>query len=484
MNRKKKQEVRTKNMRVVVFIFIFTLCNCISVLLALEKPVDFRHGPLKVSENKRYLVHEDGTPFFYLGDTAWELFHRLNREEADQYLENRAAKGFSVIQAVALAELDGLNTTNPYGHKPLINNDPTKPKVKAGPNNDYWDHVDYIVNKAKSLGMYIGMLPTWGDKWNKKWGKGPVVFNFKNAEIYGKWLGNRYKDKPIIWILGGDRPVESDEQSKIVRAMALGLRQGDGGCHLMTFHPTGGQTSSEWFHNDDWLDFNMHQTGHKDRGSWNSITEDYQRIPTKPVIDGEPLYEDHPINFDPMKFGFSSDWHIRRLAYWHLFAGACGHTYGCHNIWQMFAPGRHPISWAHRYWYESLDMWGASDMTHVRNLMLSRPFVTRIPDQSLIASDVGGGDGRLSATRDESGSYAFVYIPLGTPVKVNLDTLSGKTIKVWWYDPRHGTAVKVGTFPKQGFKEFIPPIKGKGNDWVLVLDDAAKKYPIPGRRLK
>ncbi len=284
--------------------------------------------------------------------------------------------------------------------------------------------------------------------------------------------------------MGGDRPVESDEQSKIVRAMALGLRQGDGGCHLMTFHPTGGQTSSEWFHNDDWLDFNMHQTGHKDRGSWNSITEDYQRIPTKPVIDGEPLYEDHPINFDPMKFGFSSDWHIRRLAYWHLFAGACGHTYGCHNIWQMFAPGRHPISWAHRYWYESLDMWGASDMTHVRNLMLSRPFVTRIPDQSLIASDVGGGDGRLSATRDESGSYAFVYIPLGTPVKVNLDTLSGKTIKVWWYDPRHGTAVKVGTFPKQGFKEFIPPIKGKGNDWVLVLDDAAKKYPIPGRRLK
>ena len=224
MNRSKRQEVRRKPMRIVVFVFIFTLCSCISVSLALEKPVDFRHGPIKVSENKRYLVHEDGTPFFYLGDTAWELFHRLNREEADQYLENRAAKGFSVIQAVALAELDGLNTPNTYGHKPLINDDPTKPKVKAGPNNDYWDHVDYIVNKAQSLGMYIGMLPTWGDKWNKKWGKGPVVFNYKNAEVYGKWLGDRYKDKPIIWILGGDRPVESDEQGKIVRAMALGLK--------------------------------------------------------------------------------------------------------------------------------------------------------------------------------------------------------------------------------------------------------------------
>jgi len=484
MNRINRHKVINKTMKIIAIVFVFILCGHKPVSLAVEKPVDFRHGPLEVSENKRYLVHEDGTPFFYLGDTAWELFHRLDREQADQYLENRAEKGFTVIQAVALAELDGLNIPNPYGHKPLIDNDPAKPKTKSGPNNDYWDHVDYVVNKTQSLGMYIGMLPTWGDKWNKKWGKGPVVFDSSNAKIFGTWLGNRYKDKPIIWILGGDRPIESDAQAKIIRAMAFGIKKGDGGKHLMTFHPTGGQTSSQWFHNDDWLDFNMHQTGHKDRGSWDSITKDYQRTPIKPVIDGEPLYEDHPINFDPMKFGFSADWHIRRLAYWHLFAGACGHTYGCHNIWQMYAPGRNPISWAHRYWYESLDMWGASDMTHVRNLMLSRPFVTRVPDQSLIASDIGDGNGRLSATRDESGSYAFVYTPLGTTVKVHLDKLSGTTITAWWYDPRHGTAVKIGSFEKQGVREFKPPIKGKGNDWILVLDDAAKTYPVPGKCLE
>src|SRR5688572_22216910 len=83
---------------------------------------------LKVSENKRFLVHADGRPFFYLGDTAWELFHRLNRPEVDTYFEDRAKKGFTVIQAVALAELDGLNTPNAYGHRPLVDNDPTKPK--------------------------------------------------------------------------------------------------------------------------------------------------------------------------------------------------------------------------------------------------------------------------------------------------------------------------------------------------------------------
>ncbi len=114
---------------------------------------------LKVSDNKRFLVKADGAPFFWLGDTGWELFHRLNREDADRYLKNRADKGFTVIQAVALAEFDGLNTPNAYGHRPLVDNDPAQPDVKDGANNDYWDHLDYVVRKADSLGLYIGFLP-------------------------------------------------------------------------------------------------------------------------------------------------------------------------------------------------------------------------------------------------------------------------------------------------------------------------------------
>ncbi len=461
---------------------VLAALSCLLPALAAAEGVDFGHGPLKVSENGRFLVHADGTPFFYLGDTAWELFHRLDRAEASRYLENRAAKGYTVIQAVALAELDGLNTPNPYGYRPLVDNDPTRPDVKEGPNNDYWDQVDAVVEKAESLGMYIGLLPTWGDKWNKKWGQGPVVFDPQNAEIYGRWLGRRYKDAPnIIWILGGDRPIENDTQRAIVEAMARGVKAGDDGRHLATFHPTGGRSSSEYFHNADWLDFNMHQTGHKDRGSWESIAKDYNRTPVKPVLDGEPLYEDHPINFDPLKYGFSVAWQVRRLAYWHVFAGACGHTYGCHNIWQMYAPGRSPISWAHHYWDESLDLWGARDMGYVKNLMLSRPYLTRIPDSSIVASDRGKGDGYVNATRDSQGSYAFVYTPLGLPVTVHLDQLSGPKTKAWWYDPRHGTATEIGVFDKQGTREFKPPIRGKGNDWVLVLDDARRDFAPPGQ---
>src|SRR5581483_1015563 len=161
---------------------------------------------LRVSDNKRFLVTADGRPFFWLGDTAWELFHRLNREEAVIYLDNRAARRFTVVQAVALAELDGLNTPNAYGHRPLRNNDPATPDVKDGPENDYWDHVDFVVNEAASRGIYVALLPTWGDKWNIDRGAGPEIFTPQNAETYGRWLGARYRTTSnIIWVLGGDR---------------------------------------------------------------------------------------------------------------------------------------------------------------------------------------------------------------------------------------------------------------------------------------
>ena len=103
---------------------------------------------LKVSENHRFLVTEGGAPFFWLGDTAWELFHRLNREDATRYLENRAKLGFNVVQAVAIAEIDGVSDPNAYGFLPLTDQDPARPAVQEGPENDYWDHVDFIVKKA------------------------------------------------------------------------------------------------------------------------------------------------------------------------------------------------------------------------------------------------------------------------------------------------------------------------------------------------
>ena len=435
--------------------------------------VDFTHGLLRISGNNRFLMHADGSPFFYLGDTAWELFHRLKREEAERYLENRRQKGFTVIQAVVLAELDGLNTPNAYGEKPLVNNDP------ASPNEAYFQHVDYIVQKAKEKGLFIGMLPTWGDKVSKEWGVGPVIFNASNARIYGRFLGTRYKDQPnIIWILGGDRKGEGVED--VWRQMAQGLKEGDAGTHLKTFHPMGGNSSSAWFHSDVWLSFNMLQSGHERRDLENCrmVAADFRREPVKPCMDGEPRYEDHPINWKPEN-GWFDDYDVRQAAYWAIFAGAHGHTYGCHDIWQMMAPGRTPISFARNNWYNVLDLPGAWDMLHVRSLMESRPYFQRFPDPSLLEAGHGAGPRHSEACRGND--YLFVYLPAANRITLQMGKISGKEVQAWWYSPRDGKAVSIGTFPNEGKKQFTPPAgPDRGSDWVLVVDDLSKKYPAPG----
>jgi hypothetical protein len=267
-----------------------------------------------VSENGRFLVNGEGEPFFWLGDTAWELFHRLDRDEVDRYLEDRAGKGFTVIQAVALAELDGLRTPNAYGHVPLIDLDPTRPDVREGPDNDYWDHVDYVVAKAESLGLFVALLPSWGDKWVlMSWGKGPIVFDEANARVFGEWIGRRYAGRSIVWVMGGDRAIASDTHRAIIAAMATGVRAGDGGAGLMTFHPPGGSGSAEWWHDAPWLDFNMRQNGHGVVYTTYARTlDDYRRTPVKPVLDAEPVYEDHPIAFRSSEYGNSVAADVRR----------------------------------------------------------------------------------------------------------------------------------------------------------------------------
>lgn len=415
--------------------------------------------PARVSDNRRFLLDQKDAPFFWLGDTAWELFHRLDRDETQYYLQKRAAQGFTVIQAVVFAELDGLRVPNRDGEVPLVDFDPTKPNQK------YFAHVDWVLQRANELGLCIGVLPTWGDKWNQKWGAGPEIFTPENATIYGEWLGLRYRDAGIVWIVGGDRPIENETHRAIVENMASGLRRGDGGAHLITFHPCGQQTSSQYFHESNWLDFNMWQTGHRrGRDSYNSIAHDYLLTPPKPCLDGEPGYEDHASDFQ-LKNGYLNDYDVRRSLYWALFAGACGHTYGCHPIWQMWEPGREPITWVRRSWREALDLPGGSQMQHARKLLESRAILTRIPDQSLILSDNPDGDAHHVATRDEEGSYALVYFPTSTPAQIDLSKIGSENVRASWFDPRTGETLRAGEYSGHE-AEFTPPAD---EDWVLLL---------------
>lgn len=422
---------------------------------------------LQVSPCRRYLMHDDGTPFFYLGDTAWELFHRLDRQEAELYLTTRAQQGYTVIQAVALAEFEGLTVPNSYGRLPLRQTDgqydPTQPDTDG--QYSYWDHVDHIVGRAGQLGLYIGLLPTWGDKVNKMWGQGPEVFTVENARAYGRWIGARYRDaENIIWILGGDRPLE-ERHRDIYRAMAQGILEADTN-HRMTFHPCGEQSSYDHVGGEAWMDFHMLQTGHGlgHYDCWRALRRTLDLDRSRPALDGEPRYEDHPACF---KTAYNVLWDaadVRNSAYWSVFEGACGHTYGNHSIWSFT---KEPTEYFRYRWQETLHHEGAVSMGHLRKLVESRPYFQRRPAPELVRDD---DDVLNHAAACRGEGYAYIYSPQGLPLTVQMGVLPGGAALVSWFNPRTGQESLQTVVPNRGKSTFVPPTGGRGQDWVLVLD--------------
>ncbi|WP_210490143.1 glycoside hydrolase family 140 protein [Rufibacter aurantiacus] len=428
---------------------------------------------LKVSADKRYLETQIGQPFFWLGDTAWELLHRLNREEADLYLKDRAGKGFTVIQTVVLAELDGLKTPNAYGHLPLLNQDPTQL------NEQYFAHVDYVLRRAEKLGLYIGLLPTWGDKFHKAWGVGPEIFTPDNARQFGQLLAKRYAKQPnLIWILGGDRWPENEEDKQIIRAMAQGIKSVDQQ-HLITFHPSGEKKAVDFF-NEDWLDLDMFQAGHSRQSHDFKYVRDSRKItPARPVINGEPRYEDHPDRFKPEEFGWMDASDVRSSAYWTMLSGAAGYTYGAHGIWQMYQANRSPISWARTSWRASLDLPGATHLLHLKKLLSSFPWQQLRNDQALILNDNPVGEAHQVVAMGEQKDFLLAYTPMGKALKLDLSKLAENKWEAFWFNPRDGQWKKIGEYNRTDQPTFTPWSAGRGSDFVLVLLPVNSPYQLP-----
>lgn len=446
---------------------------------------EWKHGRLKTSANGYYLQYEDGKPFFWLGDTGWELFHRLRREEIAQYLDNRQQKGFNVIQAVILAEFDGLRKPNQYGELPFRNTDPDQP------NENYFKLVDWTIREAGKRNLFIGLLPTWGDKVTKMWGEGPVVFNEANAYTYGLFLGKRYASAPnIVWILGGDRPPvqDSNDWRPIWRAMAKGIKEGTKSKALITYHISGGEHSTSFdLHQEKWLDINMMQSGHgsgHDVPVWNWIARDRALLPHKPTLDSEPNYEDHPVNPWPKwdsANGYFRDYDVRKQCYRSVFAGACGVTYGHHSIWQFWNPREEKVNHADRYWTEAMDRPGAYQVGYLRMLMESRPMLTRIPDQSILLNARGEKENYSTAFRSADSSYLMVYSPTDKMLSVNTKCINATDLKILYFDPRTGETVKTFFYSNIGSIQAYPAENGKEKDWVLIIEDLSKKFKEPGK---
>lgn len=433
---------------------------------------------LSVSDNGRYLVDAQGHPFFWLGDTGWLLLTKLTREEAEAYLDDRQRKGFNVIQVMLLH--DRQRAVNVYGDSAFVNRDISRPLVSPGTAfrkpaaYDFWDHVDFVVTAAARRGLYMALVPVWGS--NVKGGD----ISAEQASQYATWLAKRYRSYDnVIWLNGGD--IIGTDALMVWQAIGRALHQTDP-AKLITFHPRGRTQSSMWFQDAPWLDFHMFQSGHRrydqddtelayGEDNWRYVDADYRLRPVRPTIDGEPSYEGIPQGLHDTLQPYWDEADVRRYAYWSVFAGAFGHTYGHSAVMQFYRPGDSPDYGARQYWSQALGAPGAGQLQHLKQLMLSRPYLERVPDQGLIAQQPGARYDHLLATRGQA--YAFVYTFTGQPLRISMGRISGKRVRASWYDPRTGSSREIGTFDNAGTHTFDPPGEpARGNDWVLMLDRA------------
>lgn len=439
------------------------------------------HGPLQVSDNGNYLQHKDGTPFFWLGDTGWLLPERLDRDEAAYYLRRAADAGYNVVQVQTINGVPAMNCYGRFSHPDGWDFS----KIDRPGEYGYWDHMDHIISTAERNGIYIGMVCIWGGL--VKAG----LMDTDQAKEYGRFLANRYKDRPnIVWIIGGD--IQGNIKTEVWDALAESIREVDPG-HLMTFHPRGRTTSARWFGSRDWLDFNMFQSGHRrydqrmgnkeypipdgtEEDSWMYVDSARVHSPHKPVLDGEPSYEDIPQGLHSDDEPRWSDRDVRRYAYWSVFAGSCGHTYGHNAIMQFARPGVSGAYFADGEktpWYKALDAPGFNQMKHLKRLMLSLPYLDRVPDQSVIR-DNGTRYDRLIATRGND--YLLAYNHTGRPMDIDLSGISGKNKNIWWMDAATGTLAYLGKAGKS-----FTHVPADNRDGVLIAIDDRKQYLTPSQ---
>jgi hypothetical protein len=470
-------------------------------------------GAIKLSPNKRFFLTSDNKPFVYLADNAWYLFQHLSVADADKYFTNRAAKGFTVIQASVVWEYNPDTTygetTTVGGLAPFTGNNP------ATPNETYFKRVDEIIDAANSKGLYVALNPMWRDRIGAVTPGGATEYfdTEAKAKAFAEFLGDRYKAKKVLWVLGVADDVSASATRKALwKAVAQGLRDKVGTGQFITFMPKVGAPNSTTsvYPTEPLFDVDMVYSG-ESIGFYTSAVAGTLLNKGRPVVDGQSVFEDFPqVNFGttpPTVTGRATDADTLRIAYWNFFGGAAGHTYGHHNVWQFLTDTttassvrlqgevRPQIYFVQKKRWDDptvLDSAGAVQMGILKKLLVSRPLTdTRTEIAVLDQSSWGTGITQTASLLAENLSFAMSFIPKGpAKVKASIGQINGTApvlVRAWWFNPVTGAANKIQEDMDRtadvglgiGVREFSLP--NTTQDWVLVLDNQAANLGTPGQ---
>jgi hypothetical protein len=440
-------------------LFGYGIVVCLLLSRAIDgqacEPSSGRPFPLAVQPGKSFLEDVRGHPFFMHGDTAWSLIGELTREEADIYLRDRRDRGFNTLLVSLLEHRFSRNApANAYGDRPFA------AEAFGKVNEAYFKHADWVLDRACELGFVVLLTPSYigtsgGDE---GWYREMAASGTSRLKEYGRFVGRRYGSLGnIVWVQGGDyNPPDKD----LVRAVAQGIGETDPDA-LQTAHNAPDTAALDYWRGEPWLSVNNIYT----YGPVNAPAL-VQRASGggMPFFLLESAYENEH-GADAAR--------VRRQAYQAIFSGASGHVFGNNPIWHFSGRGIYPVEMT---WQEALDSPGARSMVVLKKFFSSVRWWELEPDTGtdFLIGGQGDYDERSVTLRAKDGSSAFVYIPGGRGVTLDLSRLTGPLVSADWFDPSNGERKTAPGSPFQGsVSYFMPPRRDGSADWILELNSRA-----------
>ncbi len=426
----------------------------------------YRKGYLKVSANRRYLVHANGDPFLWIGDTPWSAFVAATQAEWEGYLKNRAANKFTVVQVHCggCSDWIGRKKADSDGNTPFVGNGPS---LQWNP--VYWQQVERKVQAANEHGLLVYICAV------RQPGPGFLVDDARQVERFAQCLAARFMGRFVAY-----SPIADDLGSPLADAAGRALRE-TSPMHLISAHPRFFLDAAITFHGKHYVDFAGVQTGEgwtydpykKEKptpfstplAARNAIEFPlalYHRTPPKPVINQEGPY-DHPIESGRVPLP------PRKAGYWSFLSGAAGHTYGCFGVWNWGVP----IKWFPCYDHKAaLDLPSVAQMKHLSEFFGALPWWTLEPCHELVQTQPDDWVRKMALAKSDAGDLAVAYLPDNTQITIDMRAFP-MAMAAQWFNPITGEYhAAAGTAERMRLGIFSRP--DGWEDALLVLTGSSR----------
>ena len=437
----------------------------------------YRHGPPRIAADRSHLIHADGTPYFFLGDTVWNGPMREPKDENWQrYVETRERQGFSAAMFVTTC-WKGLPDGGPHGpsHYGL-------PERVTGVNPTFYQHMDRRLGALIDAGLVPAPVLLWANGGPRD-ADGAANINpgaglpEEDAIQLARYQVARWHAHPVVFILNGDGRYTGEHAARWHRIGRAVFEDNDDRLPV-ALHCSGIQWLGQDFKDEPWVDILGYQPGHRGtesawkwhaglkgpvdaagrstQGEDNSPARGWRAAPGKIAMNLEPCYEDHnlmdaarrahaagtPIETLRRSFQRFTDEDVRRAVYWSLLiTPTAGVTYGGHGVWGWDPGGEppiaHPLTGDTRPWAEALTLPGAEQLRYLRAAFESVEWWSLRPDQSLLRDQSEDVMRYAVAARNDEGTLAVAYFPSGSSARLDVTALRGPASERW-VDPRTG----------------------------------------------